>query len=105
MARGKNREVALGGTKAGGAESTLRRKIKHKFEADYGVIDGNLIRAAIEALVIRGGAIRFGATSDGGAFAVGVYDGDDRWTEYCRSDDELREYLEQIAASGDNTLA
>ena len=101
MARGKNKEVTLGSGTASKSNSSLRRKVKHQFEGDYGVIDGNLIRSAIETVVLRGGALRFGATSDGGAFALGIYDGDDRWTEYCRSDDELREYLEQLAASGD----
>ena len=100
MARGKGREVEIGSDKTSKSTSTIRRRQGKGQKADYGTIDGDLIRQAIEAVTALGGAVRFGYTSDGGAYAIGVYSGDDRWTEYCRTDDDLRDYLSELADSG-----
>jgi hypothetical protein len=41
-----------------------------------------------------GGAIRLGATRDGGAWAIGVYgDGPQPYTEYVKATESLTEYL------------
>lgn len=64
--------------------------------ADYGAIDAALLRSAIENISRVGGALRFGYTRDGGAYAVGIYgDGDPR-TEYVRPSEDFNEFLREI---------
>lgn len=41
-----------------------------------------------------GGAVRFGATRDGGALAVGYYIEGDSWTEYVRPGEDIVGYFE-----------
>lgn len=97
MARGKGTDSKGNSPKANGNASRFSSKHRAGENADYGGIDGNVIRAAIESVTAHGGAIRFGYTSDGGAYAVGIYDGDDRFTEYFRSDDGLVNYLRDLS--------
>jgi hypothetical protein len=47
----------------------------------------------------KGGAIRLGYTRDGGAYSIGVYVGGDYFTDYLRPDEDLDEYIEQLAES------
>lgn len=44
-----------------------------------------------------GGAVRFGYTRDGGAYSVGIYDGDDSKTYYCNEKDGINEQLAELA--------
>ena len=65
--------------------------------ADWaGVEAGNLI-SAIAVVSSRGGALRFGYTRDGGAYAVGVYYGDQNFTDYIRPSENVDLYLETLA--------
>lgn len=52
-----------------------------------------LLHNAIHYLIESGAAVRFGKTSDGGALAVGFYDGDYKGTEYLRPGDDIDEFL------------
>jgi len=52
--------------------------------------------ALTEQLVERGGAIRIGKTRDGGAWALGVYMGDDYATEYIRPAEDFAESMVEI---------
>lgn len=65
--------------------------------ADWSSVDPRFIRDAIAAVSALGGALRFGYTSDGGAYAVGVYgDGTKPYTEYIRPDESVEGFLEQL---------
>jgi len=49
-----------------------------------------------EALSRRGGAVRLGKTRDGGAYALGIYLGDDYATEYIRGAEDFTEAIDEI---------
>lgn len=100
MARGKKNNTMANGQQAGGNVSRFSARQHSSTNADYGGINAELIREAIETITAHGGAIRFGYTSDGGAYAIGIYDGDARFTEYFRSDDEVSNYLRDVASQG-----
>lgn len=66
--------------------------------ADWKSIDGEAISAAISALGSIGGAIRFGYTRDGGAYAIGVYGLEVQpYTDYLRPGDDVSAYLYALA--------
>ena len=69
--------------------------------ADWDSVDAELIRKAISRAGLKRGALRFGYTRDGGAYAVGVYAGTEYFTEYVRPDEDIVEYLEQLIESFD----
>jgi len=56
---------------------------------------------AVCALIIgfyeSGGAVRIGATRDGGAYAIGCYHGDDYATEYIRPAEDFTAAVTEIA--------
>jgi hypothetical protein len=64
--------------------------------ADWESADAALLRAVVAAVAAAGGAIRFGYTRDGGAFAVGIYENGNMKTEYLPPDDDLEAYLKGI---------
>lgn len=53
----------------------------------------DLIVRLIDTATSRGGAVRFGYTRDGGAYAIGLYYGNDHTTEYCRPSEDVNEFL------------
>jgi len=68
--------------------------------ADWASVDAEAIRTAIAALGSIGGAIRYGYTRDGGAYAIGVYGLETQpYTEYLRPGDDVQAYLHQLADS------
>ena len=73
-----------------------RRKVEI---ADWHLADPVLLQKAIAAVTAAGGAIRFGYTRDGGAYAVGLYMSNDHFTEYLRPADDLDGYLRDLADS------
>jgi len=64
--------------------------------ADWGAVDGVLLARAIGAVSKRGGAIRFGYTRDGGAYAVGFYGDGDPFTEYIPPSDDIEAWLKGV---------
>lgn len=64
--------------------------------ADYSGVNGEYMAKAVAAVARGGGAIRFGYTRDGGAYAVGFYEGDDHWTEYISPSDDIDEFLKGV---------
>lgn len=62
--------------------------------ADWGTADPGTISRLISVVTSRGGALRFGYTRDGGAYALGLYYGSESQTEYCRPADDLTQFLE-----------
>lgn len=55
--------------------------------------------ALAEELVKVGGAVRLGATRDGGAWALGIYVGDDYATEYVRPAEDFETALAEIVVA------
>jgi hypothetical protein len=53
--------------------------------------------ALVRALVSQGGCLRIGQTRDGGAWALGVYLGDDYATEYIRPSEDFGGGIGEIA--------
>lgn len=65
--------------------------------ADWQGADPELVLRAIAVVGYRGGAIRFGYTRDGGAYAIGIYLGGDHFTEYVRPNEDINGYLDRLA--------
>jgi len=65
--------------------------------ADWAGVDHEAICAAIAALGSIGGALRFGYTRDGGAYAIGVYGLESKpITDYLRPGDDISAYLYEL---------
>ena len=62
---------------------------------DWSVANSGLIVKLIDTVSSRGGAVRFGYTRDGGAYAVGLYYGGESTTEYCRPSEELDDFIQK----------
>lgn len=72
-----------------------RGKLDHEI-ADWQAADAGCVLQAIATLAYAGGAIRFGYTRDGGAYAIGIYLGGDHFTEYIRPHEDIDEYLRRL---------
>ncbi len=68
-------------------------------QADWGNVDAKKVLEAIGAAASKSGALRFGYTRDGGAYAIGVYAGSDYFTDYVRPDEDIEVYLQELTAS------
>lgn len=64
--------------------------------ADYASGNPESIRAAIIAAANVGGAIRFGYSRDGGAYAIGIYGDGEPYTEFFKPDDDLDIIMQSI---------
>ena len=64
--------------------------------ADWASVDAGFIQAAIAAVCADGGAIRFGYTRDGGAYAVGIYDDGQSETDYIRPSEDILGYFRAV---------
>lgn len=64
--------------------------------ADYNSASPELLKRAIITAASTGGALRFGYTSDGGAYAVGIYGDGSPYTHYVSPAQELDIILTQI---------
>lgn len=74
-----------------------RRKERQNHDvADWMAADETLLRRAIAAAALKGGALRFGYTRDGGAYAIGVYGSGDPFTEYLRPGEDIDAYLQSL---------
>lgn len=84
-------------TPSAGLSAFQERRKRGTFDsADYASADGGLVTAAINAVASRGGAVRFGFTRDGGAYAIGVYMDGDSFTDYVKPSEDIDEYLRQF---------
>lgn len=73
----------------------LRRK--RSGTADWASVDPAALVNAICCAAAIGGALRFGYSRDGGAYAIGIYGDGDPYTEWVKPDEDLTEVLEMIA--------
>jgi len=75
--------------------SSRRRPVE---PADWSEADGGLIIHLVEVVTKRQGAVRFGLSRDGGAYAVGLYDDGDNWTEYLSGSQSPDDWLRRLAS-------
>lgn len=61
--------------------------------ADWTSANPTLVVQAIAIVAFHGGALRFGYTRDGGAYAIGILGDGDPYTEYVKPSENLDDYL------------
>lgn len=61
---------------------------------DWRLVDAIKLLHLVAIVASCGGAVRVGATRDGGAMAVGFYIDGDSWTEYVRPGEDIDAFLE-----------
>lgn len=64
--------------------------------ADWESVNGDILKKAIAKAASVGGALRFGYSRDGGAFAVGVYGDGQPYTEFCKPDEDMDGFLQDV---------
>lgn len=64
--------------------------------ADWSLQDSSLVLKAISAVTKAEGAIRFGYTTQGGAYAIGFLGDGEPYTDYVRPSDDMAEYLNGV---------
>lgn len=67
-------------------------------KATFAGAEPGLLLAVVHWMSEAGAAVRFGKTSDGGALAIGLYDGSDKKTEYLRPRDSVNQFLLELLA-------
>lgn len=90
MARSQNEQEREGDGR------NKRRRTRRVETADYASANAQLLLRAVAAVTKTGGALRFGYTSDGGAFAIGVYGDGDPYTDYLKPSEDIDVYLQDI---------
>jgi len=89
--------------KARKAERKFRRESEDQNAANWATVDAGTIQATICKITAAGGAIRFGYTLDGGAYALGVYgDGAAPYTEYVRPSEDIERILAELGSVFDD---
>lgn len=63
---------------------------------NWDVINSKTITDLIQSATRSGGAVRFGATRDHGALALGVYGDGEPYTEYFRDPDEFDDFTQEL---------
>lgn len=64
--------------------------------ADWASVTPDRLRDAICAAAVTGGALRFGYSRDGGAYAIGIYGDGEPYTEFVQPSESIDEVLETI---------
>jgi len=81
------------------AERKFRRETEDTNGANWATVDAGVVLATICKVTAAGGALRFGYTLDGGAYALGVYgDGAAPYTEYVRPSEDIERVLSELGA-------
>lgn len=85
-------------SRSGGRTEAESRRFRrgNRQAANYADVDAELLKAAIVAAAETGGALRFGYSSDGGAYAVGIYGDGTPYTEFCRPSEGLDGFLREV---------
>ena len=84
------------------AKTQSRRRVSggNSGPADWRNADPTILWETVSTVANNGGAIRFGYSRDGGAYAIGVYgDGDHPYTDYIRPGEDLNAYLQRLCAN------
>lgn len=82
-----------------GHEWDTRPRARARAFSDWGGIQADVLRDSIAAAANAGGALRFGYTRDGGAYAVGIYGLGEPYTEYLRPGDDIEDFLKRLVAA------
>lgn len=64
--------------------------------ADWGQATAELLQRAISTAAIGGGALRFGYSRDGGAYAIGIYGDGEPYTEFVQPNEDIDGILAKI---------
>ena len=88
----------MSGNQSQNGTQGIRRSIRRSSEgiADWGAANADLLQKAIAAASFRGGALRFGYSGDGGAYALGCYYDGEHWTEFVRPADDIDAFLSDV---------
>lgn len=79
---------------------TMREHNSKRGEAvEIDAVEPQAIGVAVQAVVLGGGAIFFGATADGGAVKITVYEGGEKEAHFVHSSEELAYLLQSIAVA------
>lgn len=70
-----------------------RRRKSDATIADWGSVDPRLLGELIAAIGRFGGAVRFGYSRDGGAYAVGIYGDGEPFTEYLSGTQDATDWI------------
>lgn len=78
--------------------SPQRRGIRSQSSevADWTQATCTIMLDAVIAAANRGGAIRFGYSKDGGAYAVGIYGDGEPYTEFVRPSEDIDKFLCEV---------
>lgn len=68
----------------------------HSGTADWAQASPEILQSAICAAASVGGAIRFGYSRDGGAYAVGIYGDGEPYTEFVRPSDDIDGFMRDV---------
>jgi len=80
-------------------ERRFRRESEGGETANWATVDMAQVLETIAKVSAAGGAIRFGYTMDGGAYALGIYgDGAQPYTEYVRPSEDIERVLAELGA-------
>lgn len=79
-----------------GKSRGIRKQSGHV--ADWKSVDADRIRDAICAASNTGGALRFGYSRDGGAYAIGIYGDGDPYTEFCKPSEDIESFLADVCS-------
>jgi len=83
--------------KSKGRQRRYGATAKTSERADWRTVSNVAIVSVIQAAAEVGGALRFGCSRDGGAYALGVYgDGPDVYTLYAGSVEEMEEHITHL---------
>lgn len=64
--------------------------------ADFMSCSPQTLQRAIALAASTGGALRFGYSRDGGAYAIGIYGDGDPYTEFVRPHEDLDAFIEKV---------
>lgn len=84
----------------GKKRSSRRRK---SVTADWSEANAENIYYLIIVVSKFDGAVRFGRSRDGGAYAIGVYGDGDPWTDYLPGNQDVNEWLLEIITELDDS--
>jgi hypothetical protein len=94
----KSPEVSVDAPVAERQRSIRRRNRGSGTKADWRGVSSELIKELITNVSEKGGAVRFGYSRDGGAFAVGILGDGEPYTEYCRPTEDVDLFMGDLAA-------
>lgn len=97
MAGPRDREQNAKDTKRAAAAERRATKRREQGKVDVAGLPWLTLAALVAEMAENGGAIRIGLTRDGGALALGMYQGDDYATEYIRPNEDVEAALHAIA--------